>query len=96
VIKTVPYVPISHPFVERLICTVRREYLDHVPFWIAKDLESKLACFQGYYNRERAHQRIGGAIPASAPDDETPKPAQLDEFRLEIVHRGLYQLPIAA
>ena len=27
-IKTVPYVPLSHPFVERLIGTVRREYLD--------------------------------------------------------------------
>ena len=37
-IKTVPYVPISHPFVERLIGTIRREYLDHVLFWNAIDL----------------------------------------------------------
>lgn len=29
-IKTVPYTPQSHPFVERLIRTVRREYLDHL------------------------------------------------------------------
>ena len=41
-IKTVPYVPISHPFVERLIGTIRREYLDHSLFWNAVDLESKL------------------------------------------------------
>jgi transposase InsO family protein len=27
-VKSVPYVPVSHPFVERLIGTVRREYLD--------------------------------------------------------------------
>ena len=27
-IKTVPYVPLSHPFVERLIGTLRRECLD--------------------------------------------------------------------
>jgi transposase InsO family protein len=27
-VKTVPYVPLSHPFVERLIGTVRREFLD--------------------------------------------------------------------
>jgi putative transposase len=27
-IKTVPYVPLPHPFVERLIGTIRREYLD--------------------------------------------------------------------
>jgi putative transposase len=29
-VKTVPYVPLSHPFVERLIGTIRREFLDHV------------------------------------------------------------------
>ena len=27
-IKSVPYAPVSHPFVERLIGTIRREYLD--------------------------------------------------------------------
>ena len=27
-IKSVPYAPISHPFIERLIGTVRREYLE--------------------------------------------------------------------
>src|SRR5882762_4450057 len=32
-IKTVPYVRLSHPFVERLIGTVRREYLDRTLFW---------------------------------------------------------------
>ena len=35
-IKTVPFVPISHPFVERLVGTVRREYLDQTPFWNAR------------------------------------------------------------
>ena len=34
-IKTVPHVPLSHPFVERLIGTMRREFLDHVLFWNA-------------------------------------------------------------
>lgn len=32
-IKTVPDVPLSHPFVERLIGTIRREFLDHMLFW---------------------------------------------------------------
>jgi len=27
-VKAVPHLPISHPFVERLIGTIRREYLD--------------------------------------------------------------------
>jgi len=44
-IKTVPYVPLSHPFVERLIGTVRRECLDRTLFWTAADLEMKLLDF---------------------------------------------------
>lgn len=31
--KTWPPVPCSAPFVERLIRTIRREYLDHVRVW---------------------------------------------------------------
>jgi putative transposase len=49
-IKTVPYVPLSHPFVERLIGTIRRECLDRLLFWTAADLELKLLEFQRYHN----------------------------------------------
>src|SRR5262249_48825879 len=49
-IKTVPYVPLSHPFVERLIGTVRRECLDQTLFWTATDLEQKLRLFQDFLN----------------------------------------------
>ena len=52
-IKTVPYVPLSHPFVERLIGTIRRECLDRTLFWTAADLERKLLDFQRYYNGHR-------------------------------------------
>jgi hypothetical protein len=38
VIKTVPYVPL-HPFVERLIGTIRRECLDRTLFWTTADLD---------------------------------------------------------
>ena len=31
-IKTIPTVPLSHPFVERAIGTVRREFLDQILF----------------------------------------------------------------
>jgi len=47
-IKTVPYVPLSHPFAERLIGTIRRECLDHLLVWTAADLEVKLADFKRY------------------------------------------------
>jgi transposase InsO family protein len=95
-IKTVPFVPMSHPFVERLIGTIRREYLDHVPFWNARDLERKLSCFQGYYNRERVHQGIGGSLPDPELDDTTRISASLDNYRWRSCCRGLCQLPIAA
>jgi hypothetical protein len=36
-IKTVPYVPLSHPFVERLIGTIRREGLDGAGFGAKAD-----------------------------------------------------------
>jgi len=62
-IKTVPYVPLSHPFVERLIGTLRREYLDYVPFWGAADLGGKLAAFQRFYNEHRTHASLDGATP---------------------------------
>jgi transposase InsO family protein len=41
-IKSLPYVPLSHPFVERLIETVRRELLDQVLVWDAIDLSGML------------------------------------------------------
>jgi transposase InsO family protein len=37
-VKTLPGVPVSHPFIERLIGTIRRDYLDHMLFWNASDL----------------------------------------------------------
>jgi putative transposase len=43
------------PFIERLIGTIRREYLDHIFFWNDRDLERKLATFLQYYNHKRVH-----------------------------------------
>jgi len=51
----VPDAPLSHPFVERPIGTVRRECLDRTLFWTTTDLEAKLLDFQHYYNEHRTH-----------------------------------------
>jgi Integrase core domain len=59
-IKTVPYVPCSHPVVERLIGTVRRECLDRMVFWTAADLERKLVDFQQHYNEHRTMRGRAG------------------------------------
>ncbi len=66
VINTVPFVPCSHPFVERLIGTIRREYLDHLWFWNRLDLQRKLARFARYYNQARVHSALTGKTPAAA------------------------------
>ncbi len=95
-VKTVPYVPLSHPFVERLIGTVRREYLDQVPFWGALDLERKLLLFKDYYNRDRAHQGLDGAPPNEKGDVADRAIARLYDYRWEKRCRGLYQLLAAA
>jgi Integrase core domain len=52
-IKNRSTVPPSHPFIERLIGTIRRECLDRLFFWTASDLAQKLTAFQDYYNRYR-------------------------------------------
>jgi transposase InsO family protein len=49
-IKSVPFAPMSHPFIERLIGTIRRKCLDHTVFWNSIDLHRKLDKFQAYYN----------------------------------------------
>ncbi len=63
-VKTMPHLPVSHPFVERLIGTIRREYLDLVPFWNARDLESKLLGFTQFYNDQRCHYALSGDTPS--------------------------------
>ena len=95
-VKTVPYVPLSHPFVERLIGTVRREYLDQVPFWGALDLERKLFLFKDYYNHERAHRGLDGVTPEEKGGIADRKIVRLDDYRWAKRCRGLYQLPAAA
>ena len=96
-IKTVPHMPWSHPFVEQLIGTIRREFLNHVFFWNAVDLERKLLEFQRYYNRDRVHASLGGDTPAEAAGEfASIGQARIDGVPWQSHCRGLAQLPIAA
>jgi len=95
-VKTVPLVPLSHPFVERLIGTVRRYYLDHAPFWNATDLQRKLCDFQNYYNSHRVHYSLNGVPPARISGESRPRIVRLANYRWTPHCRGLYQLPVAA
>jgi transposase InsO family protein len=91
-IKTVPYVPLSHPFVERLIGTIRREFLDVTWFWNATDLARKLEAFRQYYHTQRVHTSRAGQPPTGTLDN----PVVLEKYRWKKCCRGLYELPVAA
>jgi putative transposase len=94
-IKTVPYVPLAHPFIERLIGTVRREYLDRTLFWTTADLENKLLEFRDYYNGFRTHNPLCGRTPDQDTSASRPL-ADLRAYRWQSHCRGLYQTSEAA
>jgi len=95
-IKSVPYVPTSHPFVERLIGTVRREILDKTLYWNAYDLQNKLELFQKYYNKERCHYGIDGVMPLKKADEQLSTVISINHYRWKKHCQGLFQLPMAA
>jgi transposase InsO family protein len=79
-IKSVPHVPVSHPFIERLIGTLRREYLDRIFFWNALDLERKLQAYGLYYNSSRVHQSLSGKPPEEQAGKPRPAYAALHSY----------------
>ena len=92
-IKSVPYLPLSHPFVERLIGSVRRELLDQVFFWNSLDLQRKLDGFTEYFNSHRTHSGRDGLPPL---EKVFRKSANLTHFSWLSLCRGLFQLPALA
>jgi putative transposase len=95
-IKSVPCAPVSHPFIERLIGTVRREYLDRMFFWNAVDLARKLGEFRDYYNAHRVHRSLNGQTPAQRAGASSHATVSLDRHAWRLHCRGLFQTPIAA
>ena len=95
-IKSVPYAPMSHPFVERLIGTIWREFLDQIPFWHSRDLERKLDQFRDYYNDARTHHGCSGVTPSATTNTGRNQAAKLNDYRWKTHCRGLFELPIAA
>ena len=58
-----PYAPMSHPFVERLIETIRREYLDPTFVRNSIDLHRKLNAFRRYCNGVRVRLSLDCHTP---------------------------------
>ena len=74
---------------------MRREFLDHVLFWNARDLERKLADFQAYYNAARSHASLEDHAPLAFAGGHTMARAQLNNMRWVSHCRDLVQLPVA-
>ena len=76
---------------------MRRECVDHVLFWNARDLERKLADFQTYDNAARSQASLEGHTPLTfANGRRTVAHADLNHLRWVSHCRDLVQLPVAA
>ena len=94
-VKTVPYVPLSHPFVERVIGSVRRGYLDHILFWNETDLSRKLDQYQKFYNETRGHLSLKGKTPEQTAEKTARAIIPVDNFNWASHCNGLFNTPIA-
>jgi len=95
-IKSIPYTPTSHPFVERLIRICRNEVLDRSLFWTTTDLQGKLDQFQHYFNEHRTHMGLDGSIPNLVSENKNANVIDIEKHRWKKHCRGLFDLPIAA
>jgi putative transposase len=94
--KSVPYIPVSHPFLERLTGAIRREVLEQLFFWDALDLTRKLEAFRCYYNEQRVHRSLDGTTPGQRAGASAPAPAALDRYGWAQYCHGLFQIPVVA
>ncbi len=97
-LKSVPGTPTSHPFIERVIGTTRREYLEHILFFNHCDLQKKLDHFREYYNDQRVHSSLGVNTPNRMAEENSTENVvvSVDQYRWKPHCNGLYQLPVAA
>jgi len=80
-IKTIPHVPLSHPYVERLIRSIRQELLDQVLFWNTLDLQRKLNHYHHYFNNYRSHQSLQARTPNQVTQNNKPTAISINKIR---------------
>ena len=95
-IKSVPEISWSHPFIERLIGTTRREYLDECFFLGERDLLKKLESFTGYDNYRRVHYAHQGLAPIAKAGRAGIERIDLKSWRWKSYCKGMFSVPIAA
>ena len=97
-IKSVPRNPNSHPFIERIIGSTRRECLKHILFFNSRDLQNKLNNYKIYYNETRGHSSLDRKAPLKVSTNKIVYDAlvPLNNYHWKSHCNGLYKLPIAA
>jgi len=94
-IKSVPYAPRTHPFIERLIGSIRREFLDQILFWNKTDLQIKLNKYQQYYNELRGHGALNAQTPMQKAKEKFADLLNRNNFCWKSSCHDLFHLPVA-
>jgi len=66
-VRTAPRSPWQHPYVERVIGSMRRECLDHVIVLNERHLRRVLSAYVDYYHRSRTHLALMKDAPEPRP-----------------------------
>ena len=95
-IKSVPYAPVSHPFIERVIGTTRREFIDKTLFFTRRDLDVKLNNFKRYYNEGRVHSGVDFLTPSEKSGEKRKRKIDLNKIHWDSYCNGMFKVPISA
>jgi hypothetical protein len=71
-VTTAPQSPWQSPFVERLIGSIRRDYLDHVIVLNERQLKRVLSSYFEYYHHDKTHYGLGKDTPLERPIQHRP------------------------
>lgn len=94
--KSTPYAPMSPPFIERLIETIRRDSLDHTLLGNSIDIHRKLDTFRIYYSAVRFHPSLNRTTPAIRAGNALPSKANLAYYAGKRPCDGLFETSVAA
>lgn len=78
-----PRSPNPNAFAERFILTLKSECLDRFVVLGTGHLDHLVGEFTDYYNRQRAHSRLGFRAPMQARDHRTLDPPAAGEVRCQ-------------
>lgn len=84
IIRSPPQAPRANAICERMVGTLRRELLDHLPIRNESHLRAALTEYTAHYNTARPHQGIDQCVPDHASQTKSATVVGLDTAR---VHR---------